>query len=138
MATKAQTASALSSTGLADSSIAATSLRGPVRGEVHAIAVGASSKTYVVPDEWRGIFVRVQAEGADLYIQVSTSATPATCDKAARSGEAGSPVVLTAPAGGCYRVADGDSEDMQFPPDATTFAIQASGSGCARCHPSET
>lgn len=119
--------------------ISAVSLRGPIRGEVHALTVGAASKTFAVPDAWKGCFVRVQADGGDLYVQVSITATNASADKAARSTEAGSPIVPTAPASGCYKILDGLAEDIVFPPEATTFAIQGSINGaCARCHPSET
>lgn len=118
--------------------IAAASLRGPIRGEVHALTVGTASKTFAVPVAWQGLFVRVQADGGDLYLQISTTATNAVADKDARSTEAGSPIVLTAPGGGCYKIVNGQAEDVVFPPDATTFAIQASATACARCHPSET
>jgi hypothetical protein len=118
--------------------VSAASLRGPIRGEVHALTVGTASKTFVVPTGWRGIYIRVQADGGDLYLQVSTTATNAVADKDARSTEAGSPIVPTAAGGACYKIPNGQAEDIVFPPDATTFAIQASAAACARCHPSET
>ena len=119
--------------------VAAASLRAPVRGEVLAITVTTSSKRFLVPEPWKGILVRIQADGGDLYLQVSTAAD-AGCDKDARAVETGNPIALTpsASGNGCFRIPDGTYLDVPFPAAASTFALQGSAACCARTHPSET
>jgi len=118
--------------------IAAASLRGAIKGELYPITVAATSKTYVVPDAWKGAIVRIQAETADVYYLISVDASLAVCDKAAAATEAGNPVVLTAPVGGAGRIAKDQWLDVPFPSSATTFALQGSAAGVARCHLAET
>jgi hypothetical protein len=119
--------------------VSAASLRAAIRGEIMPIDVTATSKTFAVPDAWKGSLVRIQADGGDVYYQISTTATQATCSIAARATEAGSPIVLTGPAaGGCVKIAKDTGEDIAFPADAQTFALIGSGPCVARCHLSET
>ena len=68
--------------------VAATSLRAPLKGEIYPIDVTTSSKRFVVPAAWKGHYVRMFADGAKLYVQVSTDAT-ATCSTTARVTETG-------------------------------------------------
>lgn len=119
---------------------AAASLRAPIRGELLPIAVTTSSKTFLVPDAWKGSYVDFQADGGDLYIQVSTTATLAVVDKDVRAVEAGNPIALTPPVSGngCMKILDGQTIPIPFPSNATTFALQGSANCCARTHPSET
>jgi len=117
---------------------AAASLRGALRGEPYPITVTATNKTFLVPAEWKGALVRIQAEGADVYYVISVDGTLAVCDKAAAAGEAGNPIVLTAPAQGCGRIFASQWLDIPFPSTATTFALQGSAAGVARCHLAET
>jgi hypothetical protein len=120
----------------------ASSLRGPIGPEVLPIAVGTSSETYVVPDAWKGVHVRIEADGGDLYLQISITATAAVADKNARAQRGvGSPVVLTAPASGAgaYKIPRDMFLDVPFPSNATTFALQGSAADIvARTHPAET
>lgn len=120
--------------------IAAASLRGAIRGEVLPIAITGTSETFVVPDAWKGVHVRVAAQGADVYYQISTSATLAVADKDARAVKTGTPAALTASAGGndCGWIPQGQYADIPFPSNALTFALQGSGTGVARTHPAET
>lgn len=119
--------------------IAAASLRAPLRGEILPIAVTTASKQFNVPAGWKGSFVRIQADGGDVYMQVSTAAD-AACDATARAQEAGSPITLTASASGngCFKIPDGTWLDVPFGSDANTFALIGSVACVARCHPSET
>jgi hypothetical protein len=119
--------------------IAAASLRAPMRGEVLVITVTTASKRFLVPDAWKGIYVDVQADGGDVYIQVSTAAD-AACDKDARAVETGSPIALTpsASGNGCMKIPDGQKLPVPFPPLAHTFALQGSAACAARTQPSET
>ena len=119
--------------------ISAASLRAAIRGEILPIDVTASSKTFAVPDAWKGSLVRIQADGGDLYYQISTTATVATCAIAARAAELGNPIAITAPAaGGCVKIVKDSGEDIAFPADAQTFALIAPQGCVARCHLSET
>jgi hypothetical protein len=119
--------------------ISAASLRAAIRGEIMPIDVTATSKTFVVPDAWKGSLVRIQADGGDIYYQISTTATQATCAIAARATEAGTPIVLTGPAaGGCVKIPKETGEDIAFPADAQTFALVTAVTCVARCHLSET
>jgi len=118
--------------------IAAASLRGAIKGEPYPIAVTATSKTFVVPDTWKGALVRIQAEAVDVYYVISIDATLAVANKDAAAGVAGDPAVLTAPAGGAGRIFDKQWLDVPFPSTATTFALQGSAAGVARCHLAET
>jgi hypothetical protein len=119
--------------------IAASSLRAPMRGEILPISVTTTSKRFAVPAAWKGSFVNIQADGGDVYVQVSTAAD-AACDIAARAQEAGSPIALTpsASGNGCFKIPDGQYLPVPFPQDAQTFALIASTACVARCHPSET
>jgi hypothetical protein len=119
--------------------IAAASLRAPLRGEVLTITVTTASKRFLVPDAWKGSYVDIQADGGDVYIQISTAAD-AACDKDARAVETGNPIALTASASGngCMKIPDGQKAFMPFPANASTFALQGSAACCARTHPSET
>lgn len=123
----------------------ATSLRGPIRGEIYPITVTTASKRFAVPAAWSGSLVRVQADGGDLYVQQSTTAAPAaadaTCDKDARAVETGSPLITIAPVAagtGCFKVPDGTWLDIPFGVEVTSFALQGSATMVARCHLSET
>lgn len=123
------------------SGIAATSLRGAIRGEILPIAVGTSSKTFAVPAAWKGSLVRIHADGGDVYYQISNDATaPAVCDIAARAVEAGSPIALTpsVSGNGCVPIWSGTWLDVPFGTDAQTFALIGSAACVARTHPSET
>jgi len=120
----------------------ATSLRAPLRGEILPITVTTASKRFATPAAWRGSLVRMQADGGDLYVQVSTAAD-AGVSIAARAAEAGAPLItLTAPTGaetGCFKIPDGTWLDVPFP-DVTdgSFALVGSAAMVARCHLSET
>jgi hypothetical protein len=118
---------------------ASASLRAPMRGETLPVIVTTASKRFAVPESWKSKHVRLQADGGDVYVQVSTAAD-AACDIAARAQEAGSPIALTpsASGSGCFKVPDGTWLDVPFPADAQTFALIASAACVARCHPSET
>lgn len=121
----------------------ATSLRGPIRGEIYPITVTTTSKRFAVPAAWSGSLVRIQADGGDLYVQQSTTTgTPdATADKDARAVETGSPLITLAPsvsASGCFKIPDGTWLDVPFSADVTSFAIQGSALCVARCHLSES
>lgn len=119
---------------------AAASLRAPLRGEILPIAVGTASERFTVPDAWKGRFVNIQADGGDLYVQVSTS-TDANCDKDARAVKSGpDPVTLTpsASGNGCFKIPDGQYLPVPFPANASTFALQGSAACVARTHPAET
>lgn len=118
--------------------IAAASLRGAIKGEPYPITVLATSKTFTVPAAWKGSLVRIQAEGSDVYYLISVDASLAVCDKTALAGEAGNPVALTAPVGGCGRIYNGQWQDIPFPPEATTFALQGATACVARAHSAET
>ncbi len=120
--------------------VAAASLRGAIRGEPLPITVIATSKTFVVPDAWKGSLVRIQAEGADVYYVISVDATLAVCDKTAVAVETGNPIALTQPGGGgtCGRIYNGQWQDIPFPAEATTFALQGAVACVARAHPAET
>jgi hypothetical protein len=124
----------------AQAPIAAASFRAPMRTEILPLAVsGSASKRYVVPDTWKGLLVRFQADGGDVYVQVSTAAD-ATCDIAARAVETGTPIAITAPltVNGCFKISDGQWLDIPFGADASTFATIGSVDCCARTHPAET
>lgn len=119
----------------------AASLRAPLRGEILAITVTTTSKRFVVPDAWKGSFVRVQADGGDVYLQVSTGTNDATCDPAARAQESGAtPPALTpsSSGNGCFKIPDGQWLDVPFAAEATNFALIGSVACVARTHPSET
>lgn len=121
--------------------ISAVSQRAPMRGEILAITVTTASKRFAVPDAWKGSYVRLQADGGDLYMQVSTG-TDAAADKTARAQEAaaGGTITLTpsASGNGCYRIPADAWIDVPFPSNAATFALQGSSDCCARAHLSET
>ena len=119
--------------------VAAASLRAPLRGEVLPIAVTTASKQFLVPAGWKRRIVRIQADGGDVYLQVSTAAD-AACDIAARAQESGSPITLAASASGngCFKIADGQWLDVPFGSDANTFALIGSAACVARCHLSES
>ena len=119
--------------------ISAASLRAPMRSEVYPITCGTTSKRFAVPDAWKGSIVNVQADGADVYIQVST-ATDAACDRTARAGESGSgTLTLATAAAGCWKVAADQTVAIPIPLDALTFALHASAdASCARLHLAET
>lgn len=118
---------------------AAASLRAPLRGEILAITVTTSSKRFNVPAAWKGSFARIQADGGDLYLQVST-ATDAAADSTARAQESGAPIDLTpsVSGNGCVKIPDGQWLDVPFPANASTFALQGSVACCARTHLAET
>jgi hypothetical protein len=121
---------------------AAASLRAPLRTETLPITVTTASKTFVVPDAWKGTFVTIEADGGDIGIQISVdAASAAVCDVAARAVETGGPpIVLTPPAppNGCFRIFDKNFRDLPFPTNAVTFALIGSVACVARCHPAET
>lgn len=119
--------------------IAAASLRAPMRGEILAITVTITSKRFAVPEAWKGCLVRIQADGADVYIQVSTAAD-AACDTTARAVEAGSPIALTpsVSGNGCVKIPFDQYLDVPFPSDASTFALIGSAACVARTHLSES
>jgi hypothetical protein len=118
--------------------IAAASLRGAIKGEPYPIAVTTANKTFVVPAEWKDTLVRVQAEGCDVFYVISVDATLAVVDKTVAAGEASNPIVLTAPVGGAGRIFAKQWQDVKFPKEATTFALQGDVAGVARCHLAET
>lgn len=118
---------------------AAACLRGALRGEPYPITVLTTSKTFVVPDAWKGALVRIQAEGADLYYVISADATQAVCDKTTLAGESGGPPIALTPAtNGCSRIFNGQWQDIAFPAGATTFALQGASACVARCHLAES
>lgn len=118
---------------------AASSTRAPLRGEILPITVTQTSKRFAVPATWKGSHVRIQADGGDVFVQVSTAAD-AAADKDARAQEAGNPITLTpsASGNGCFKIPYDSWLDVPFPSDASTFALQGSTACVARCHPSET
>ncbi len=137
MPTSAQTRAA--SYGPDQATYSAASLRGALRGEPYPITVLATSKTFVVPDAWKGALVRIQAEGADVFYVISTDATQAVADKTALAGETGGPpIVLTPATNGCGRIYNGQWQDIPFPAGATTFALQGAVACVARCHLAES
>lgn len=117
--------------------VSAASMRAPIKGEILPITVTTASKRFAVPAAWKGHFVRITAEGGDLYVQVSRDAT-ATANKDARAAEANTPIELTAPSDGADWIPKGASLDVPFPSDAETFAIQGSAACVARCHLAES
>jgi hypothetical protein len=123
--------------------IAAASLRAPMRGEILPITVTTASKRFAVPELWKGSFVRVQADGGDVYIQVSAAADAGVDYATARAGETlnNGTITLAAPTGantGGFKVPDGTWLDVPFPANAQTFALIGSAACVARCHLSET
>jgi hypothetical protein len=118
--------------------VAAASLRGALKGEPYPITVTTANKTFVVPAEWKDALVRIQAEATDVFYVISVDATLAVVDKTVAAGEASNPIVLTAPVGGAGRIFDKQWQDVKFPATATTFALQGSVAGVARCHLAET
>lgn len=130
--------------------IAAASLRAPLRGEILPIAITTSAKVFNVPDgltagqpSWKNRYVRMQADGGDVYVQFSTG-TDANVDTAAVAQEAlaSGRITLTpsASGNGCWKIPDGTWIDVPVPSNAQTFAaITTASSGCKlRTHPSET
>jgi len=121
--------------------VGALSLRAAIRGEIYPITVTTTAKVFKVPDAWKGALVFIHADGADIYYQISTdAANVAAASIAARAAEAGTPIVLTAPAGnnGCVPIANGTARELQFPPNADTIALVGSAACCARAHLAET
>ena len=118
----------------------AASLRGAIRGEELAITVAATSKTFTVPAAWLSKHVRIQADGGDVYYQISLTGTAAVADIAARATESGTPIALTAAASGngCFKIPSGTFFDIPFPASATTFALIGSAACVARTHLAET
>jgi hypothetical protein len=118
----------------------AASLRGCIRGEELPIAVTTTSKTFTVPAAWLGKHVRMQADGADIYYQISLTATNAVADTTARATESGTPIALTASASGngCHKIPANTFEDIPVPSNATTFALIGTAAACLRTHPAET
>lgn len=127
--------------------IAAASLRAPMRGEILSIAITTSAKVFNVPDGtggqpmWKGRYVRMQADGADVYIQVSLG-LDANVDKAATAQEATASgrITLTpsASGNGAFCIPSGTWLDVPIPAAAQTFAAVGSASCTLRTHPSET
>lgn len=121
--------------------VAAASQRAPMRGEILAITVTTTSKRFRVLPAWKSRHVRFQADGGDVYLQVST-AEDAACDPTARAQESGNPVDLTpsVSGNGCFKIADGTWLDVPFGATANTFALITTGTGtvAARCHLSES
>ena len=118
----------------------AASQRAPLRGEILPIDVTTASKRFAVPESWKGTYVRFQADGANVYVQVSTGDN-ASADIAARAVETGTnPIALTPHAGnnGCFKIPADTWLDIPFPADANTFALVGSAACVARTHPSET
>jgi hypothetical protein len=129
----------------ARSTVSASSLRAPLRGELYPITVGTTSKRFAPPAAWLGSLVRMQADGGDLYVQLSNTAAPttpdATADKDARAVETGTPLITLSPVAagtGCFKVPDGTWLDVPFGADVTSFALQGSATMVARCHLSES
>ncbi len=121
--------------------ISAASLRGAIKGEIYPIDVTTSSKCFLVPDAWKGSLVRIQADGANVYYQISTdAAAAASVAIASKATEAGSPIALTppSPSTGCIKIVQDTGEDIAFPLTAVTFALVGSGACVARCHLAET
>jgi hypothetical protein len=122
--------------------IAAASLRAPLRTEVLPITVTTASKTFTVPDAWKGALVTIEADGGDVSIQISVdAASAAVCDLASRAVETGGPpIALTAPSppNGCFKIFSGSFRDLPFPANAVTFALIGSAACVARCHLAET
>jgi hypothetical protein len=119
----------------------AASLRGCVRGEELPISVTTASKTFTVPAAWLGKHVRIQADGGDVYYQISLTGTAAVADLTARATETGGPpIALTAAASGngCAKIPSGTFVDIPFPASATTFALIGSAACCARTFIAET
>lgn len=119
--------------------IAAASLRPAMRTEILPITVTTASKRFLVPETWKGVHVRMQADGGDVYYQVSTAAD-AECALNALAQETGSPIALTPPANGngCVVISKGTAIDVPFPLDANTFALIGSVACLLRCHIAET
>ncbi|MBA3841087.1 MAG: hypothetical protein H0X39_00430 [Actinobacteria bacterium] len=117
--------------------IAAASLRAPKKGEVYPIAITTASQTFTVPAAWAGSLVRVQADGGDVFLQTSDDASAAV-DKTAVCTTAGSPIALTPPAAGCFKVFNGQWLDIPFPAVTGSWAAQGSVACTARAHLAET
>ena len=66
--------------------VSAASLRGALRGETLPITVTTTSKRFLVPTTWKNRHVRIQADGGDVYYQISLGAD-ALADPAARATE---------------------------------------------------
>ena len=128
--------------GLLDPRISAASLRGPMRGEILVITLQtAAARVYNVPMMWKGRIVNLYADGADVYIQVSTG-TDANLDPDAVAVETlnGSRYDLTpsASGNGCWRIPHGQWIPVAFGTDAQTFALRGTASGKLRTHVAET
>lgn len=119
---------------------AAASLRAPLKDETLPITVTTASKRFGVPAAWRGKLVNIQADGGDVYVQVSTAAD-AACDKDARATMTSTdPVELAPSASGneCWKIPSGLDLPVPFPSNASTFSLQSSVACCARMHLAET
>lgn len=118
---------------------AATSLRPPFRGEALVLTVTTSSKTYNVPAAWQGLIVDFQADGADVYLQVS-SGTDAAADPATSSQEtlASGRYSLAANAtpNECRLISRGSFLPVQMT-GVQSFAVIGASACKLRCHPSE-
>lgn len=136
--------------GPVDPGISAASLRAPLRGEILVISVGTTARTYDVPDggtlgtpQWTNRIVNVYAEGADIYLQVSTG-TDANVDETARAVETATSggrfkLSPSASGNGCWRIPAGTWLPIAFAADARTFALKASGANAVlRTHVAET
>lgn len=130
-----------------DLTVRAASLRAPLRGELLPITITTTAKVFNVPDgtggapQWKGKLVRMQADGADVYIQVSLG-LDANVDKAATAQEATASgrITLTpsASGNGAFCIPSGTWLDVPIPAAAQTFAAVGSASCTLRTHPSET
>jgi hypothetical protein len=120
--------------------VGAASLRGAVRGEILPITVTTSSKPFLVPESWKGLHIRMIADGGDVYYQISTTTTVA-CDIAARAVETGGPPAALTPSAsgnGCIPIFNKTPVDVPFGTDAVSFALIGSAPCVLRCHIAET
>lgn len=125
------------------------SLRAPMRGEILVITVGQTQRQYEVPDGtngsplWRGRIVNMQADGGDVYVQVS-DALDAAVDEAATATETLVPsttryrLTPSASGNGCWKIPDGTWIPVAFDTTNQSFAVKAS-TGCKlRTHVAES
>jgi hypothetical protein len=115
-------------------------MRAPLKGEVLPITVTTASQAFAPPAAWLGKLVRFEADGDNLFVQLSTDTT-ASVDKAAVCGTSGGPplVIGSSPTGACFKIPNGQYVDIPFAANIQSFAMQmASISAIARTHLAET
>ena len=141
MPSAAETRAAQAVGGLLDPRISAASLRGPMRGEVLVITLQTTPRVYNVPAMWKGRIVNLFADGADVYIQISTGtdanlSIDAVAQETLNSGRYD--LTPSASGNGCWKIPNGQWIPVAFGTDASTFALLGSSGGRLRTHVAET